>query len=104
LQTIIAAVMASSMENLTDKQKIEQQRHQIYLMQADIINRQERKIAELELQIEELECKLQGLIKCIECDGDGGNFAGSTGRLGHPQDPQTWEYCKACDGEGWLKD
>jgi hypothetical protein len=92
------------MGNLTDKQKIEQQRQQIQLMQADIINRQERKIAELELQIEELECKLQGLIKCIECDGDGGNFAGSTGRLGHPQDPQTWEYCKSCDGEGWLKD
>ena len=91
------------MENLTDKQKIEQQRQQIQLMQADIINRQERKIAELELQIEDLECKLQGLIKCIECDGDGGNFAGSTGRLGHPQDPQTWEYCKACGGEGWLK-
>jgi len=103
LQTIIAAVMASIMENLTDKQKIEQQRQQIQLMQADIINRQERKIAELELQIEELECKLQGLIKCIECDGDGGNFAGSTGRLGHPQDPQTWEYCKACDGQGWVK-
>jgi len=95
--------MASIMENLTDKEKIEQQRQQIQLMQADIINRQERKIAELELQIEELECKLQGLIKCIECDGDGGNFAGSTGRLGHPQDPQTWEYCKACGGEGWLK-
>ena len=103
MQTIIAAVMASIMENLTDKEKIEQQRQQIQLMQADIINRQERKIAELELQIEELECKLQGLIKCIECDGDGGNFAGSTGRLGHSQDPQTWEYCKACDGEGWLK-
>jgi hypothetical protein len=85
LQTIIAAVKASIMKNLTDKQKIEQQRQQIQLMQADIINRQERKIAELELQIEELECKLQGLIKCIECDGDGGNFAGSTGRLGHPQ-------------------
>ena len=95
--------MASIMENLTDKEKIEHQRQQIQLMQADIINRQERKIAKLELQIEELECKLQGLIKCIECDGDGGNFAGSTGRLGHPQDPQTWEYCKACDGEGWLK-
>lgn len=104
MQIIIAAVKASSMGNLTDKQKIEQQRQQIQLMQADIINRQERKIAELELQIEELECKLQGLIKCIECDGDGGNFAGSTGRLGHPQDPQTWEYCKSCDGEGWLKD
>jgi len=103
LQTIIAAVMASIMENLTDKEKIEHQRQQIQLMQADIINRQERKIAELELQIEDLECKLQGLIKCIECDGDGGNFAGSTGRLGHPQDPQTWEYCKACGGEGWLK-
>ena len=103
MQTIIAAVKASSMENITDKEKIEQQRQQIQLMQADIINRQERKIAELELQIEELECKLQGLIKCIECDGDGGNFAGSTGRLGHPQDPQTWEYCKACGGEGWLK-
>jgi predicted FMN-binding regulatory protein PaiB len=71
LQTIIAAVMASIMENLTDKQKIEQQRQQIQLMQTDIINRQERKIAELELQIEELECKLQGLIKCIECDGQG---------------------------------
>lgn len=85
MQTIIAAVKASIMKNLTDKQKIEQQRQQIQLMQADIINRQERKIAELELQIEELECKLQGLIKCIECDGDGGNFAGSTGRLGHPQ-------------------
>jgi DnaJ-class molecular chaperone len=104
LQTIIAAVKASIMENLTDKQKIEQQRQQIQLMQADIINRQERKIADLELQIEELECKLQGLIKCIECDGEGGKYKGSTGRLGHPQDPQTWEYCKACGGEGWVKD
>ena len=91
------------MKNLTDKEKIEQQRQQIQLMQTDIINLQERKIAELELQVEELECNLQGLIKCVECDGAGGRYTGSTGRLGHPQDPQTWEYCKACDGEGWIK-
>lgn len=78
----------SIMKNQTDKEKIEQLEH---------------KIAELELQVEELECKLQGLIKCIECHGNGGRHAGSTGRLGHPQDPQTWENCKACDGEGWVK-
>jgi len=93
----------ADMKNLTDKEKIEQQRQQIQLMQTDIINRQQHKIAELELQVEELECKLQGLIKCIECDGDGGRYAGSKGRLGHPLDPQTWINCPTCDGEGWVK-
>ena len=69
----------------------------------EVIQQQQREIAQLKLEIDELECKLQGLIKCIECDGTGGKYAGSKGRLGHPLDPQTWEYCKACDGEGWVK-
>lgn len=93
----------ANMKNLTDKEKIEQQRQQIQLMQADIINRQQHKIAELELQVEELECKLQGLIKCPKCDGTGGKYQGSKGRLGHPLDPQTWINCPTCDGEGWVK-
>ncbi len=96
-------IYCADMKNLTDKEKIEQQRQQIQLMQADIINRQQHKIKELELQVEELECKLQGLIKCIDCDGAGGRYEGSTGRLGHPLDPQTWINCPTCDGDGWIK-
>lgn len=96
-------IYCADMKNQTDKEKIEQQRQQIQLMQTDIINRQQHKIAELELEVEELECKLQGLIKCIECDGTGGKHEGSTGRLGNPLDPQTWINCPTCDGEGWVK-
>jgi len=69
----------------------------------DIIRQQQLQIAQLKLEVEELECKLQGLIKCIECDGTGGRHEGSTGRLGHPLDPQTWINCPTCDGDGWVK-
>ena len=74
-----------------------------YLTDQDIIQQQQREIAQLKLEVEELECKLQGLIKCIECDGTGRKLEGCAGRLGHPEDPLTRINCPTCDGDGWVK-
>jgi len=48
---------------------IQQQQREIAPLKLEIIQ-QQREIAQLKLEIEVLECTLQGLIKRIECDGD----------------------------------
>ena len=52
---------------------------------------------------QELQWQIDGYTKCDSCDGDGGRCEGSHGRLGSPNDPQTWVNCDSCDGEGWVK-
>jgi len=69
-----------------------------------IIRQLQRKIEELKAENEELQYNLDGYVKCDCCNGDGGDYAGSTGRLGHSEDPQTWVDCGACGGEGWVEE
>lgn len=57
--------------------------------------------ANLETQLEELQFRIDGYEQCETCEGRGGRYHP---RGGSPQpDPQTWQDCPACKGEGWVK-
>lgn len=41
--------------------------------------------------------------ECPACNGEAGFNGGSTGRLGHCNDPQTYVPCNNCDETGYVK-
>ena len=92
-QEILKAFGELECENLKLKDQLHDANQKLLLCKA--------RNANLETQVEELGYRIDGYEKCDVCEGRGGRYH-PRGTTRQP-DPQTWQDCPNCQGEGWVK-